>query len=275
MADITIFGTTGMLGRYMYDYMSRHYTCMAVNRDYIDAASPDVETLHSIAMMSDVVINCVGVLKPDIKHVGVANTIQINACFPNILSEICNMYDTTMIHISSDCVFSGRTGGYIETDPPDVTDVYGLSKSMHPPTCLTLRTSFVGEELNSTKGLLSWVLSSYGEIEGYTNCLWNGVTCLQLCKIIKYKIDHGIDYTNNLLQHIHSAESVSKYDLCDMICDVYNKEIKIVPVEATSISGTEIEGQLNRTLSSNVSMCHDVPSLKQQLIDQKEYVFSK
>ena len=246
----------------------------------INTLKPAVD-LHWVNKDSDddIVLNCLGVLKPTIKEVGSAETIIANALFPQLLSDLCERRNARVIHISSDCVFSGNlelNGSYVETDAPDATDVYGRTKSFVPEYGMTLRTSFIGpEDRENPRGLMQWVLNHRhgATIEGYTNCWWNGMTCYQLMKCIRTVIED--DLYDNGLYHIHTPAKYSKKGICAWIDHVYDLGLNIESVKATNIMGTKIEedGHLNRTLGSiyGLSADLDVPPLVPQIEEQKQW----
>ena len=268
---VYVLGSTGMLGRYMFSYMSKFHNCKGLSRDQFDAANVNQDYLSENIKTGDIVINCVGVLKPNINRVGVTSTIMINSIFPQVVADICSKNDAHFIHISSDCIYTGNKGKYTEDDPSDADDLYAKTKSIEPKNSLTLRTSFVGEEYNNSNnvGLISWLMSCASEtIDGYTNCLWNGVSCLQLCKYIKNNID------NNRLQHgvkhVHSRETISKYELCCIVNRVYGLNINIRKKHAKHISGTTINGTLDRSLASKYKL-PVMPSIEGQITVQRDY----
>jgi dTDP-4-dehydrorhamnose reductase len=269
--NIYILGSTGMLGRYMFSYMSRYYKCIGLTRKQFDATSITQDYLSRVITVDDVVINCVGVLKPNIDRVGVTSTILINSVFPQVVADICSKNNAHSVHISSDCIYTGNKGKYTEDDIADADDVYARTKSIEPKNSLTLRTSFVGEEINNTSGIgiISWLMRhASGEVDGFTNCLWNGVSCLQLCKYIKDIIDKGKLYHD--VKHVHSFDTISKYELCCIINRVYGLKIKIKKKRARQISGTTINGLLDRSLASKYKL-PAIPSIEEQIIAQRDY----
>ncbi len=147
MKRLAIFGSTGMLGSYACKYFSRFYECVEITRKRVDASfvMSYLDELDDIIKDVDVVINCVGVLKPFISSSPGNDVVKINTLFPVLLADMCSKYDNKMIHVSSDCVFSGTKGRYIESDVCDANDTYGRTKSLEPYQATTLRTSFVGE----------------------------------------------------------------------------------------------------------------------------------
>ena len=250
-----------MLGRYVTKYLNAN----GLHREDFDAA----EGIDLDLNKDDVVINCVGILKPHIEQAGIVDTIKINSIFPQLVSNQCKAADAKFIHICSDCVFSGQRGRYIETDICDATDLYAKTKSIEPTDTTIIRTSFIGEDINEDGvGLLEWVRSQH-EISGYTNCYWNGISALQLAKVIHQIIDNNLWWTG--IWHIFS-DTVSKYDLCCLIRDVYNLDITINRETATDIAGTKINGALDRSLSTiyNIHNFH-IPLLKTQLYELKDF----
>ena len=132
-----------------------------------------------------------------------------------------------MIHITTDCVFSGINGKYDELSIHDSKEIYGISKSLGEVDQVTIiRTSIIGEEIRNKYSLLEWIKSNKGkEINGYVNHFWNGVTCLELAKVIEYMIRNNYFWKG--VRHIYSPEIVSKYELITMINEIYELDIKL------------------------------------------------
>ena len=253
-----------MLGTYATEYLNAEGLC----RDDFDART----NFPMNFTKNDIVVNCVGILKPFIDKVGIADTIRINSVFPQAVSDACKSSGAKFIHICSDCVFSGTKGMYVESDICDSTDIYAKTKSIHPEYGTIIRSSIIGEDSNSDGcGFIKWVFDSTGkQIIGYDNCMWNGVTCLQLIKVIKHMIDNNIWW--NGVRHIYSPEAVSKYELCLLVKDLYNLDIEITKGIAKNISGTPIKDVLDRTLSTNYPELigqFNIPSIRDQIIQQK------
>lgn len=252
MGKIIVLGSTGLLGSNVSSYLSKSFECSLPGREFIRAENFDKDRFRTILEPSDVIINCIGILKHDISKYGKIITEKVNSVFPRQLSEICFENQCRMIHFSSDCVFSGKKGQYIETDPCDSMDIYGKTKSANPEKCSIIRTSFIGLNKNpSGQSLINFLAKKRNqEIRGFKNCLWNGVCCLELSKIIKKIIDKGIYWEG--VRHIYSDQTLSKYQLCEMINQIYKFNIKIKPFEAEEISGSKVpdSGVLDRSLSS-------------------------
>ena len=174
-----------------------------------------------------VVINCVGATKHKSEGNDPIKTVELNSLLPHKLSSLCNLINARLIHISTDCVFSGKRGMYSEQDIPDAPDVYGRSKVLGEvvgKNSLTLRTSTIGHELNSKFGLLDWFLSQQDSCRGYSKAIFSGLPTLTLAQIIRDHIIHNHSITG--LYHI-AAEPINKYELLKLISKVYEKNINI------------------------------------------------
>ena len=177
----------------------------------------------------DIVINCIGVIKqiPDDDSYEKMN--EINGVLPHKLSKISADISARLIHISTDCVFSGDKGNYTELDTPDAKDVYGKSKLLGEVTekhCITLRTSIIGHEINSKNSLVEWFLSQNDSCKGYTNAIFSGFPTIIFAElianiIIPMKELHGV-------YHV-ASEAISKFDLLKLISDIYGKKIELIP----------------------------------------------
>ena len=209
----------------------------------------------------DYVINCIGVIKPYFKENDPHKykSIYINSVLPHYLSGYADSCGVKMIHISTDCVFSGKRGAYTEDDLHDAEDTYGNSKSLgEPENCMTLRTSIIGEELKEKVSLLEWVKSNKDkEINGFTDHLWNGVTTRQYGEICKKIIRE--DLYEDGLSHVFSPRVVDKHELVSLINDNFNVGAKI----SQSQSGNPINRALatNKLLNSKL----DIPDIVEQI----------
>ena len=268
MNNILVLGAQGMLGRYIRTYFDRNpiknYRIMAFTRHNLLLYGETITTLNKYIVIKegDIVINCVGII-PQRNNFDKHNTVLINSVLPHELQYLCNALGAKLMHITTDCVFSGRTGGYDETDDHDETSVYGKSKSLgEPDKACVIRTSIIGEELRHEKSLLEWVKANKGnQVDGYINHIWNGVTCLELSKFIHHIIENNILWEG--VRHIHSPSSCTKCDLISEISEVYDLDITVIPTAANDV---------NRTLIS----LHDTTNLIEkeiweQIREQKEY----
>lgn len=265
---IYIFGANGMLGTYMKTYLkSQNKACICFTRDDLDVSTVTYDKLEKLFDKytihdNDIIINCAGIIpqSKNINDTSSRNYFLINSLFPNMLSTIASLNKMKFIHITTDCVFSGSKGNYTELDCHDETNNYGVSKSLGELgyNSTVIRTSIIGEELKNKYSLLEWVKKHNNTIiNGYTNHYWNGVTCLQLAKIINNMIDENIWWSG--VRHIYSPTSVTKYELVQMINDIYNLNNTVEPIET--------ETTVNKTLASiyDVNSQFNIPELSIQL----------
>lgn len=176
----------------------------------------------------NVILNCIGIIKQKEETKDFIKNIEINSLFPHKLSKLCDNIDARLIHLSTDCVFSGGRGNYAEGDYPDPLDLYDRTKllgEVTTGTALTLRTSVIGHELKTRYGLVEWFLSQQGKtVKGYTKAIFSGFPTIIFSEIlkeiiIKYKSLKG-------LYHI-ASEPIDKYSLLCLIKSAYNLDIKI------------------------------------------------
>jgi dTDP-4-dehydrorhamnose reductase len=226
---VILFGSNGMLGSYLKAYLADKYEVVPITRSDLDLSVIDeaatLQFLRNHVSKDDVIVNAAGLIKQ--REYALIDMIAVNSLFPNILAHFKKEVDCHVIHISTDCVYSGAKGDYIESDPHDCLDEYGKSKSLgeHPELTI-IRTSILGEEKSNKRSLLEWVISNKGKtIDGYENHLWNGVTCLELSKLIATMIQTN-EYWQGV-RHVFSPSVVSKYELVTMINAVYGLGITI------------------------------------------------
>jgi len=265
LKTIIVLGANGMLGRYIASYFesTTKFNVVRITRNTINALTINYENLYTILSeyQNAIIINCIGKI-PQRDDNDVEKYIRINSIFPHILSICCHVTNNTLIHITTDCVFTGKEGNYSELDIHDEKNIYGLSKSMgEPDDCCSIRTSIIGEELENKKSLLEWVKSNKDQnINGFTTHFWNGITCLQLAKIIYQMIDENIFW--NGPRHIYTPSVVSKYDIVNMISTIYNLNIHINPVETDKIDKSLISIYQNKFI---------IPKLEEQILDLKNF----
>jgi dTDP-4-dehydrorhamnose reductase len=177
----------------------------------------------------DVVVNGIGIVKQRNVAYEAVPSIEVNSLFPHRLAELCRRCKARLIHISTDCVFSGRRGNYNEDDPTDAEDLYGRSKllgEVSEPPALTLRTSMIGRELHRKVSLLEWFLAQRGPIKGYRRAIFSGFTTTEMARIIEMLIVKFPSASG--LYHV-SSEPISKYDLLCLIRDKLGHSIEIRP----------------------------------------------
>ncbi len=242
MQKILIIGSKGMLGHILKKYLEslNKYEIFATHRNEKDLKSRefllnvfDTTALNGVLekIKPDFVVNCAGILNktaeenPDI-------AIFVNGYIPHYLDKMSIKYNYKLIHITTDCVFSGKTGNYKEDDFKDATSYYGMSKSIgevNNNKTFTIRTSIIGPDENPNGiGLFNWFINQKGTINGYTNVFWSGVTTLELSKAIEYSFNK--DVTG--IYHLTNGIKISKYDLLKLIQKQFDKkDVEIIPYD--------------------------------------------
>ncbi|TGL99227.1 dTDP-4-dehydrorhamnose reductase family protein [Leptospira jelokensis] len=223
---ILVLGGNGMFGNGLVQYLEPHFELaytLKQNKEILDCKSKcyyntDAFDLSSIMRVlkdfrPNIVINAIGIVKQK-KEISHTTSIYLNSEFPYHLAQITEITNSRLILLSTDCVFSGKTGSYLESDAPDSTDVYGKSKALGEISdqdhVLTIRTSTIGMEMGSNKGLLEWFLSQKGLISGYKKAIYSGFTIKEFSNVLKLIFDRFSGISG--LYHI-SSDPISKFDL--------------------------------------------------------------
>jgi dTDP-4-dehydrorhamnose reductase len=252
---VLVLGASGMLGSAVLRYISgvngfevfgaarspaikRHFGPPVADRMLIghDVCNED----HLLDLFEKVkpghVINCVGLVKQLDQAKDPLTAIPVNSLLPHRLANLCRSGNARLIHLSTDCVFSGAKGGYLESDSPDADDVYGRSKLLGEVVCdhaITLRTSIIGHELDGARSLINWFLSREGRIRGYTQAIFSGLPTVEIARII---VEHVVPNPSlHGLYHV-SAGPISKFDLLTLVASEYGKQIKIEPDDSVVIN---------------------------------------
>lgn len=182
------------------------------------------------------IVNCVGIIKQLEASTDPLISIRINSYFPHKLANLCRACGIRMIHISTDCVFSGRKGAYTETDISDAEDLYGRSKflgEVSGENCLTLRTSIIGRELQTSFGLVDWFLRQSQEcVQGYRQAIYTGLTTTELARVIQSVVEKRPELTG---VYQVSSDPINKYDLLCMLRDTFGRPMEISPVDEPKI----------------------------------------
>jgi dTDP-4-dehydrorhamnose reductase len=262
---VLILGASGMLGHMACRVLGRSHEVFGTGRSGLDPHSPLARVLSKEAWISgvdaqrndsvlsvldrvkpDVVLNCIGVVKQLDEAKDPLTCIEINSLFPHRLARLCSSFKARLIHISTDCVFSGKRGMYSEKDNPDPIDLYGRSKLLGEVTennALTLRTSIIGRQLTGTTGLVEWFFSQRGKrIKGYKKAIYSGLTTQAFCEVLD-KIITGHPALCGL-RHVASTP-ISK---CDLLRDLNNRfrlNITINPDERVAIDRS-LDGSMFR-----------------------------
>jgi len=250
---ILILGASGLIGSNIFNYLSNNssHDVFGTYRNHNALKAFDepkilnliefnlgesIQPLDKLIakLRPDVIVNTLGITK----HIDEArlNVIRVNSLFPHQLAEIATKYKIRLIHISTDCVFSGSKGMYTENDVPDAMDLYGRSKILGEVTYdshLTLRISTIGTEITSQHGLLEWFLASSGTCLGYTKAVFSGLPSKYFANVLERIILPNAEISG--LYHIASSP-IDKYTLLGALANFYNKKIEIVPNEALVIN---------------------------------------
>ncbi len=195
----------------------------------VDATNYDALVDVFARIRPEVVINCVGATKHKTDGNDPLMAIPLNALLPHRLARLCEAVNARLVHVSTDCVFSGKQGHYTEEDLPDTDDVYGRSKALGEvdyPNAITLRTSTIGHELQSSYGLLDWFLTQQGSCKGFKRAIFSGLSSMEFARVIRDIVIpqpslHG-------LYHV-AGPAIAKYDLLKLVAKVYGKAIEIIP----------------------------------------------
>ncbi len=246
---LLVVGGTGMLGHKLFQGLGAIYdeTYATVRRSVSQSPFDRVPFLHTDKVIEgvdvsdfgclasviddlrpDYVLNCVGVIKQIKVNLSPVACITLNALLPHKLVEMTRSYGGRVIHFSTDCVFDGKTGGYIEEDLPNASDLYGRTKALGEVTgenALTLRTSIIGRELVGHASLLDWFLAQEGKtIRGFTNAIYSGVTTTQMVKIVSLILEKHAGLSG-LYQVV--AEPINKFDLLMLAREKFNRNVDV------------------------------------------------
>lgn len=273
MKKVLLFGATGMAGHIAYYYLlntGKYEITNVVFRTPLteDSIIVDVTNRDAVAevvrrVQPEIILNCVGVLiKGSKEHPD--NAILINAYFPHLLKKMADEVGAKLIHISTDCVFSGKRGNYTEDDFRDADDVYGRSKALGEvinDKDLTIRTSIIGPELKKNgEGLFHWFMNQHGEINGFKTAIWGGVTTLELAKAI----DSAIVQNKSGLVQLSNGVGIAKYDLLQLFKKIWHKQdVEILPFDGNGV---------NKSIAKSMRFDYEVPTYEQMLMEQYDWM---
>lgn len=261
---ILVLGVTGMLGSTVFKFLSETHDVWGTLRNSsgkrffskglqekiisnVDVLNNDELTSLLLKVRPDVIINCIGLIKqlPSAKDPLVA--LPINTLFPHRLARLSELQGSRLVHISTDCVFSGNKGMYLENDESDALDLYGKSKYLGELNeyshCVTLRTSIIGHELDSNFSLVDWFLNQNKPcVKGFNKAIFSGLPTIELARVIR-------DYVlpNSYLKGLYhvSANPINKYYLLSLISKKYDKLVDIVP-DTTVVMNRSLDSTLFR-----------------------------
>jgi dTDP-4-dehydrorhamnose reductase len=273
MKKVLVLGSNGMLGHVLTQHLLDSKEFIVINASHSfpfnkDSILIDVTDLKSLeSMIKDIkpnyIVNCVGILIRNSNH-SPSKSIFINSFLPHFLSELSVSENFTLIHLSTDCVFSGKKGSYSETEMSDAYDIYGKSKSLGE-VCynksVVLRTSIIGPEIKTNcEGLFDWFFSQEGEVNGFTSVFWGGITTLELSKSIITVINRDLKG----LFHITNGSKISKYELLSLLKKIWNKsDIKI---------NINSDQKIDKSLKPSAKFDFHIPSYFQMLSELKIWI---
>jgi dTDP-4-dehydrorhamnose reductase len=275
---IVLFGSTGMLGRYLATYFKDRspFRLTLVTNEEFRVNRESLECIHALLAAKGVdahtcVINAIGLIPQRFSASGSnADYYLVNGLFPNLLWAACRHLGAKMIQPTTDCVYTGTRGGYTERDVPDETNAYGLAKALGEPVgCTVLRASIIGNELRNKRSFLEWVLSNAdgSTISGWDNHMWNGITCLQYCKVVEQIVRENLFWTG--VRHILSPDTRSKYEIAQMVVEAYGRSI--------TVRRTSAADPVDKTLATvfETNRVFGVPELCVQIKEQERFVLAE
>lgn len=252
MARVLVLGGSGMLGHKLCQVLAREHDLYATFRSTHDPAAaavegsraltgvaadnPDTVTRAVARSSPDVVVNCIGIVKQAAEAQDPLPSISINALFPHRVADLCAASGARLVHVSTDCVFSGREGRYTEDHVADAEDLYGRTKLLGEVDygdAITLRTSIIGPELGGARGLFEWFRSQRGgRVRGFTRAIFSGLTTVALSRTI-----HDLITQHPALRGVYhvAAEPISKFDLLTQLNDAFGLGVEIEPDDSLTI----------------------------------------
>lgn len=254
MTRLLVLGGAGMMGHKLWQVADRQVETWATVRrvtpalrtagigdaartiEGVDVRQPAGLDAALERARPDAVVNCVGVVKQLAAATDPVESITINALYPHLLAGACRQRGIRLVHISTDCVFDGRSGGYREDDASNATDLYGRTKALGEVTgrgCVTVRTSIIGRELSGAAGLVEWFLSRRGRTaDGFARAIFSGFTTIALSRILlRILTDHpGLEG----LYHV-AAAPIDKLTLLQLLNSAYKAGVTITPREEPRI----------------------------------------
>lgn len=278
MKKLLVIGIKGMAGHMLHNYFSTHHLFdvygLARNIEssskLFDVDVSDTEQLRKLFVENefDYVVNCIGILNRDAED-HPSKAIWFNSYFPHYLEEITKETHTKIVHISTDCVFSGKEGLYTENDIKNGIGFYAQSKALGELTNtkdVTIRTSIIGPELNRNGiGLFHWFMSQPddAQLKGFTHAFWSGLTTLELAKVIVAILDQNI---SGLIQ-VAPSTKIDKHTLLSLFNSVYrNGTVSIVPDDSYYVDKSLV--------SIRTDFKYQVPHYQDMLESQRQWILA-
>ena len=273
MKKILVIGIKGMAGHVVFKSLPQlgNYEVYGVARNVISTdkifnldVSNTEELKKIIDLRFDVVINCIGILNKDAED-NPHKAIWFNSYFPHLLESLTKNTKTKVISISTDCVFSGKKGNYTERDLTDGEGFYAKSKAMGEivnEKDLTIRTSIIGPELNKEGiGLFHWFMNQKGQISGYSQAFWSGITTIELAKVIHNTI---LQEAKGLLI-VAGNPKIDKFSLLKLFNSIFRNDALII----TENDSYKVDKSM---YSTRLDFAYQVPSYKDMILEMKRWI---
>lgn len=266
---VLILGADGMLGHVVKLYFQeKGHTVKGTSRsdsgDYCFDATKNLNEFESFIndFKPDAVINCTGILNK-VAEENKSLAVMLNSYLPHYVDEICTKNKIKFVHISTDCVFDGKSGEYTEDSFKDATSFYGQSKALgeiNNESNLTLRTSIVGPDVNQNGiGLFQWFMNQEKETNGFDKVIWTGVTTIEFAKCMEKAIENDLSG----LRHVVNNEKIDKYSLLALFKKHFNKDI-IINRKSDYVS--------DKSLKRTTDFDFEIPSYDQMVKEMSEWV---
>lgn len=224
---VLVLGHTGMLGQALLRRLSQEgIKVLSLPRHALNAKDPNFSQIGILT--PDAVVNAIGLINRRMQ-LQESDFLRVNSLFPRRLADYCQVLKINLIHVSTDCVFSGDAGPYNESSPSSAQDIYGQTKRWgEPSNALVIRTSIIGPELQNFYSLLCWFLKQKGPVRGFVNHHWNGLTTWELAGVIaKLLLQGQIPFG---IRHLH-GQDLSKFELLKLMAGAYGLDCFIEPFE--------------------------------------------
>lgn len=279
MKKILVIGFKGMAGHVIFNKFKDEYgfAVYGIARNIEPSENTfnlDVSNTNALEHIIaenkfDVIVNCIGILNKDAEN-NPDKAIWFNSYFPHYLEKITKNTATKVIHISTDCVFSGKKGNYTEEDFKDGIGFYAQSKALGEivnKKDLTIRTSIIGPELNENGiGLFHWFMSQPddSQLKGFSKAFWSGITTVELAEVLKWAIEENVVGLKQIAPH----HKINKFDLLQLFNEIF-RENKLTIIE-------DDHYKVDKSLLSTVTKyTYNVPEFREMLIEMKEWIKSK
>ena len=268
-----VLGCNGMAGHMISLYLKEQghdvFGFDLQKSPYIDSVAGDARNVSLVRELIrdrgyDSVINCIGILNQSAEK-NKSLAAFLNGYLPHYLAEITSGTDTQVIHMSTDCVFSGKKGQYTENDIADGETFYDRSKALgelNDNKNITLRNSIIGPDINPNGiGLMNWFMQQQGPVNGFVKAIWTGQTTLQLAKTMEAAAKEKASGLYNAVP----SSSINKYDLLCLL----NKHLRNDAVEILPVDGVNLDKSLRRT---RFEFEYIIPDYEQMVFEMAEWV---